>query len=151
MPPGATFADHGDTEKTLAKHAIEAAKFKKLGTTQRYQLRLYHAPKAAQSVRFGTRGPVADPFGTLEPALRTEEDDSGYPYVYDALSANSQDSLMGFAADFGALLLLGAVPFRRRPEADRIHQVFRNWSLDRRINEWRCSWPAAPSATRVRT
>lgn len=140
LPPGATFADHGDTEETLAKHAIEAAKFKKLGTTQENtDYILYHAPKAAQSVRFGTRGPVADPFGTLEPALRTEEDSSGYPYVYDALSANSQDSLMGFAADFGALLCLGAVPhLDAAPEADRIHQVFRNWSLDRRrVNEWR--------------
>jgi len=140
LPPGATFADHGDAEATLAKHALEAAKFKKLGTSQdNTDYILYHAPKAAQSVRFGTTGPVANPFDTTEPALRTEEDRTGYPYVYDELSPNHHDSLMGFAADFGALLCLGAVPhLDAAPEADRIHQVFRNWSLDRRrVNEWR--------------
>ncbi len=56
------------------------------------------------------------------------------------MSQNRIDSetLMSIAGDVGALLCLGAVPHLAGRDGERIFQVFRNWSLDRRrVNEWR--------------
>jgi hypothetical protein len=76
----------------------------------------------------------------LESDLKTAGERTGYPYVFDELNADGDESLMGYAADFAALLCMGAVTHLDTSfaEADRIYQVFRNWSLDRRrVNEWR--------------
>src|SRR5258707_7171361 len=48
---------------------------------------------------------------------------------------------MGYAADMAALLCMGAVKHLEAgvvKDEDKVYQVFRNWSLDRRrVNEWR--------------
>jgi hypothetical protein len=76
----------------------------------------------------------------------------GYRYIAEPVEAEPGDAVMDYAADFAALLCLGAVPslvdsplvpglLNRAPIVDRlgtVGQVFRNWSLDRRrLNEWR--------------
>jgi hypothetical protein len=140
LQSGAVFADHGDFEKTLADHNIAAAKFKKLGTDQGSDYVLYHAPKPAQSVRFGKAGPVLSVRETNEATIRTSEDSTGYSYIYDPVAADGDAALMRAAGDLGALMCMGAVPHLEAgvAEADRVYQVFRNWSLDRRrVNEWR--------------
>lgn len=140
LPSGAVFADHGDFEKTLAEHNASAAKFKKLGKDQNSDYVLSHAPKPAQSIRFGRSGPVLSVRETNEATIRTNEDATGYAYIFDPVVADSDTTLMRNAADFGALLCMGAVPHLEAnvPEADRVYQVFRNWNLDRRrVNEWR--------------
>jgi hypothetical protein len=140
LAPGGTFSDHGEEEDGERKHRIEALKFKKLGTSadDSSPYILYHAPKPAQSVRFSTTGPV-DTLGKTEDELTTVADGIGYPYVYDPLAVDDQ-SVMGYAADFAALLCMGAVTHLDSAvaEPDKVYQVFRNWSLDRRrVNEWR--------------
>ena len=141
LPPGATFADHGDGEEKLAGHNSEAAKFKKLGTSQDpggYVL--YHAPQSANAIYFGANGPVANTFAGNDADLRVAEQIDGYTYVYDTVDDDSVNTLMGYAADLAALLSLGAVSHMStlNPPMDPIFQVFRNWNLDRRrVNEWR--------------
>jgi hypothetical protein len=140
LPPGAVFADHGDFEEKLPDHDEKAAESKKLGKDQDSDYILYHAPKPAQAIRFGRSGPVPSVRESDEAAIRTSEDATGYKYVYDPVDAEADTTLMRNAADFAALLCMGAVPHLEAgvPEADRVYQVFRNWSLDRRrINEWR--------------
>lgn len=146
LPPGATFADHGDDQNTAAKHDEKAAEFRKLGTTQDgTDYILYHAPKPAQAIRFGELGPLNNPFGQDEEALHLEEGDHGYKYVFNPVTMGDDDTIMAYAADFAALLCLGGTSHMdapaTRPDAPRvnpIHQVFRNWCLDRRReNEWR--------------
>ncbi|MCX6627403.1 MAG: hypothetical protein NTW28_07220, partial [Candidatus Solibacter sp.] len=139
LAPGGTFSDHGEEEEGEAKHRTEALKFKKIGTSpDSSPYILYHAPKPAQSVRFSTTGPV-DTLGKSEDQLTAVSDGVGYPYVYDPLAVEDQ-SVMGYAADFAALLCMGAVTHldSAMAEPDKVYQVFRNWSLDRRrVNEWR--------------
>lgn len=140
LPPGAVFADHGDFEEKLSDHDDKAHKSKKLGTDPDSDYVLYHAPKPAQAIRFGRSGPVPSVRETNEAAIRTNEDATGYQYIYDPVAADAETTLMKYAADFGALLCMGAVPHLEKgvPEANRVYQVFRNWSLDRRrVNEWR--------------
>ena len=141
LPPGATFADHGDAEKTVAQHDEKAREFKKLAATQdAADYVLFHAPKPAQSVRFGRNGATNNPFGLSEGALGLDEDVNGFTYVFDPEAAGDSNAIMSFAADFAALLCLGGASHMApgRPPAERIHQVFRNWCLDRRrVNEWR--------------
>jgi len=140
LPPGATFADHGEAEATEEKHKEEAAKFRRIGTTEDTAYVLQHAPKPAQSVHFSSEGPVNADGQKAEDLDKTAEK-TGYPYVFDPLSPNDQ-SVMGYAADVAALLCMGAVTHLEEPvpgaKDERVFQVFRNWSLDRRrVNEWR--------------
>ncbi|HVP42872.1 MAG TPA: hypothetical protein VMS96_05540, partial [Terriglobales bacterium] len=140
LPPGAVFADHGDFEEKLADHDKEAGKSRKLGKDPESDYILYHAPKPAQAIRFGRTGPVLSVRETDETAIRTSEDATGYQYVYNPVNTDADGTLMRNAADFAALLCMGAVPHLETgvPEGDRVFQVFRNWSLDRRrVNEWR--------------
>lgn len=140
LPPGAVFADHGDFEEKLADHDTEAAKSRKLGTDSDSDYILYHAPKPAHAIRFGRSGPVLSAQEADEAAIRTSEDATGYPYVYNPVDTEADATLMRNAADFAALLCMGAAPHLEAgvPEGDRVFQVFRNWNLDRRrINEWR--------------
>lgn len=139
LPPGATFADHGDDQKVLSRHFMESIKFKKLGTTEEgTDYILYHARKPEQSIRFGKAGPVNNPFGRDDASVIAEEDNSGYQYVFDPNAVGESDTIMGYAADFAALLCMGGASQMETSPANRIHQVFRNWCLDRRReNEWR--------------
>jgi len=140
LPPGASFADHGDTESEMLKHNAEAAKFKKLGTEQDEDgYILYHAPKVANTVFYGPQGPVPDNFGVNDNAIRAVEALQGYKYLWDPLERDP-NSVMGLAADLGALLCMGAVSHisTLAPTPEPVFQVFRNWNLDRRrVNEWR--------------
>jgi hypothetical protein len=68
LPPGATFADHGDKENGAAAHDEKAETWRKLGTTDDDgAYRLFHAPKAAQALRFGPAGPAPFDPRELEP------------------------------------------------------------------------------------
>ncbi len=59
LPPGATFADHGDAELSTTAHDEAAAKFVALGNADDPSAYvLFHAPRPAQSIRFGLRGPI---------------------------------------------------------------------------------------------
>ena len=59
LPPGATFADAGDGEATTAAHDRAASRFVRLGHAgDDSAYVLYHAPRAAQSVHFGSGGAV---------------------------------------------------------------------------------------------
>ncbi|HEV8261354.1 MAG TPA: zinc dependent phospholipase C family protein [Burkholderiales bacterium] len=139
LPPGATFGDHGEEEENESRHLFEAAKFKKVSKDRDDPYVLFHAPKPAQSVRFSSLGPV-DTLGKSESDLKTVGERTGYPYVFDELTSDGDESLMGYAADFAALLCMGAVTHLDATfaEPDKVYQVFRNWSLDRRrVNEWR--------------
>ncbi len=141
LPSGAAFADHGDEDEELSeeKHAAAAARFRKLGKTQDDPYTLWHGHKKAQAIRFGRRGPVAKPFHLTEAEIRAEEDETGYAYVHDVLDGPDTETLMSYAGDVAALLCLGAVEHvADAPAGDKVYQVFRNWSLDRRrVNEWR--------------
>jgi hypothetical protein len=163
LAPGPVFSDHGDPDEkavdegrregfkkvkqpTEAKHDADAAEFKELGGSEEdTDYLLHHAPRTARAQRFGRLGPVA-PFGPGRDALRQSEDQEGLRYVHDPVGGG-EGTVMDYAADFAALLMLGGashllpagereVPGGGRAEA--LHQVFRNWSLDRRrVNEWR--------------
>lgn len=170
LPPGAAFAHHGDGLKKKErkknedrKHKEAAASFKQLGTgEQDTDYILHHAPKPAQAIRFGRRGPVLDlrwrpdpdnPGAFLdspafddttlareEKALGDLEAVDGYPYSHDPTTPGDGETLMDYAGDLGALLCLGATSQMSGGPAPLapVHQVFRNWSLDRRrVNEWR--------------
>ncbi|HVR98499.1 MAG TPA: hypothetical protein VMW27_17930 [Thermoanaerobaculia bacterium] len=152
LPPGAAFADHGDaeddeTQPTVRKHDDEAAEFKTLGTSaDNTDYVLYHAPRTVLAVRLGTEGP-SSAFGRDEEATHAVGDDKGFSYVHNPVGAGDGDKVMDFASDFAALLMMGgasrmlttgerAVP--RAGSVPELHQVFRNWCLDRRrVNEWR--------------
>jgi hypothetical protein len=145
LPPGAVFAAHGDDADSEEAVIAGAAQFKELTSTPAdpatYVLR--HVPKVWQSIRLGPLGPVPRPSIEREGEIGSIEVANGYAYVHDhrtALAQNRIDSetLMSFAGDVGALLCLGAVPHLAGRDGERIVQVFRNWSLDRRrVNEWR--------------
>jgi hypothetical protein len=89
-----------------------------------------------------------------------DETRDGYMYVSDPARAPIDgETVMDYAADFGALMCLGAVPHLLsraelavdtlagrtaqdgtpvNPAVSKVYQVFRNWNLDRRrVNEWR--------------
>ena len=138
LPPGATFADHGDAKSDEEEREKAAKEFQRIGNTPDTAYILEHAPKPAQSVHFGAKGPVnAD--GLKADQIQKIADTDGYPYVFDPTSDDDQ-SVMGFAGDLGALLCMGAVTHLETgvAEADKVYQVFRNWSFDRRrVNEWR--------------
>ena len=144
LPPGAVFAAHGDDANTEEAVAAGAAKFVALNDTDNdATFVLRHVPKVWQSIRLGPLGPVPRPSLEREGEIGALEVANGYAYVHDhrtALTQNRVDSetLMSFAGDVGALLCLGAVPHLAGRDGERIFQVFRNWSLDRRrVNEWR--------------
>jgi hypothetical protein len=140
LPSGAVFADHGDFEEKLEDHDRKKSELRKLGKSSDSDYFLYHAPKPAQAVRFGRAGPVPGVREVDETAIRSSEDATGYRYVYDPVDGDADAALMRSAADFASILCMGAVPHLEPgvPEGDRVHQVFRNWSLDRRrVNEWR--------------
>jgi hypothetical protein len=158
LPSNAVFADHGDDEEEITRqseHDETAAKFKKIGkSASDSDYILYHAPKPAQSVRFGVNGPVDRSFDLSDAEVRADEQSAGYSYVYDPLPGGNGDTVMAYAADLTSLLCMGAASHlnpellvRRFDKAagieskgniNQINQVFRNWSLDRRrVNEWR--------------
>ena len=150
LPPGATFAAHGDHLDDPEERAEKAAEFKKLGSSETdTDYVLSHANKPVYAIRLGPNGPIADPFGITEFATTLAEKTNGYLYVHDVMEGRQTETIMSYAADFGALLCLGAVPHLAQPAdgldpadagavPDKVFQVFRNWSLDRRrINEWR--------------
>jgi Zinc dependent phospholipase C len=78
-----------------------------------------------------------------------DADADGFPYVADADDVfGTGEAVMNDAADFAALLCLGAASRIAPPDAPavpdgatkpvhRVYEVFRNWNLDRRrLNEW---------------
>lgn len=140
LPPGATFAAHGDTEKTQAGRREKSAEFRQLGGDADSDYILYHAPKTMQGVRFGADGPFPAPFDFDEADLVTREAQAGYSYPHDQGEGRSSDTLMSYAADLAALLCMGAASHMADPALglNKCYQVFRNWNLDRRrVNEWR--------------
>lgn len=142
LPTGAVFAGHGDFEEDASEKDITngLAEFRDLGDADEDDAyMLYHAPKPYQAIHFTPTGSFVA--GT-EKQQRKIGGERGYRYVVDINSeaADTSDALMAQAADLGALLCLGAVGRMQDPVPgpDRLYQVFRNWSLDRRrINEWR--------------
>jgi hypothetical protein len=145
LPSGAVFSDHGDGEDDVSDHDAKAAEFKQLGTSaEGTDYRLYHAPKAAQAVRYGIRGPVPPERNLGGAPIDHDPADEGYPFVHDPAQSQASDALMSIAADFSAILCLGATTHMsslqdsRTQRVEKIYQVFRNWNLDRRrVNEWR--------------
>jgi hypothetical protein len=153
LPPGATFAAHGDTEKTQAKRREESAKFKELGRNADSDFVLYHAPKPMRAIRFVPSGPMDNPFDLGEGDLVSREAENGYLYPHDQLAGRSSETVMSYAADVAAFLCLGGASHMDRnarsprqpgdpasPDdaIEPVYQVFRNWSLDRRrVNEWK--------------
>ncbi|MEM8592285.1 MAG: hypothetical protein AAGF13_07135, partial [Pseudomonadota bacterium] len=142
LPSGAAFASHGDFERDAseAQIGVKAAEFKSLGATEEgTDYILYHAPKPNQAVRMTPEGTI---LGENETSIREQGHEKGYSYVLDAVTEEilTSDTLMSKAADLGALLCMGATRHMAPASApgDRVYQVFRNWSLDRRrINEWK--------------
>lgn len=145
LPSGATFADHGDAKDSLEDHDAEAAIFKKLGSSaDDTDYTLYHAPKFAQAVGYGRNGPVPPARNLGGTPLTHDPEQEGYEYIHDPAKSSSSDALMSVAADFAAILCLGATTHMTPLQdsggnnIEKIYQVFRNWSLDRRrVNEWR--------------
>ncbi|SEA37178.1 Zinc dependent phospholipase C [Thiothrix caldifontis] len=145
LPSGATFADHGDAKDSLEDHDAEAAIFKKLGSSaDDTDYTLYHAPKFAQAVGYGRNGPVPPARNLGGTPLTHDPEQEGYEYIHDPAKSSSSDALMSVAADFAAILCLGATTHMSPMQdsggnnIEKIYQVFRNWSLDRRrVNEWR--------------
>jgi hypothetical protein len=140
LPPGATFAAHGDDAETEDEVREGAAEFLELGdSAEDTEYRLYHAPKSWQAIRLGPSGPQPRPFAEAEAGVGPVEGANGYAYVTDPDVGLRSQAIMSLAGDLAALLCMGAVThIRARPESERVFQVFRNWNLDRRrINEWR--------------
>jgi hypothetical protein len=143
LPPGATFAAHGDTEPTQAKRREESAKFKELGNNAESDFILHHAPKPMRAIRFVPSGPIENPFDIDEGDLVPREAENGYLYAHDQLAGRSSETIMSYAADVSAFLCMGGASHMFAPgtpgaPAAPVFQVFRNWSLDRRrINEWK--------------
>ena len=140
LPPGATFAAHGDFETAESEVEEKMAEFKALGDSDSSSAYiLYHAPKPRQAIRKLPRGPIRP---RPERELRETEAAAGYDYILDPLAEDAlrSDALMAKAADLGALLCMGAADHMTAGVAaeERVYQIFRNWSLDRRrVNEWR--------------
>ena len=142
LPPGATFAAHGDTEETQAKRREESAKFKELGSNSDSKFILHHAPKAMRAIRFVPSGPIENPFDIDEGDLVPREADNGYLYAHDQLTGRASETIMSYAADVAAFLCMAGASHMvdaGAPDAPTpVFQVLRNWSLDRRrINEWK--------------
>jgi hypothetical protein len=141
LPSGATFAAHGDLAETdEAKVNEVSAEFRDLGTADDEDAYiLYHAPKPHQAVKGVPGGSIRS---ADEASLRGAEATVGYDYLLDPLidDPKTSDALVAKAADLGALLCMGAADHMSVSPAadDRVYQIFRNWSLDRRrVNEWR--------------
>lgn len=146
LPAGALFADHGDSAESPEEHDEKAAIFKKLGTSEAdSDYVLQHSHRAAQSIRYGKRGPIPIDRGLGSNIAESSEDIDGWAYLHDQSEGQFSDSLMSIAADFGALLSMSAsthiVPDLKDSndnEVGKVYQVFKNWNLDRRrLNEWR--------------
>jgi len=145
LPIGAAFSDHGDDEDTRAEHDNKAATFIKLGTSEENsEYILYHAPKVAQSVGYGERGAVPPERNLGEVPVTHDGAEEGYEFLHNPGIAQATDTLMSYAADFSAILSMGAVTHMKTlsysdgNNLSKIYQVFRNWNLDRRrVNEWR--------------
>ena len=142
LPPGATFAAHGDTKETQAERREESAKFKELGSDSDSDFILHHAPKPMRAIRFVPSGPIENPFDIDEGDLVPREADNGYLYVHDPLTGRASETIMSYAADVAAFLCMaGASHMFDAGDPDKptpVFQVLRNWSLDRRrINEWK--------------
>lgn len=142
LPTGAAFAAHGDFDRdpTEADIIAEAATFKPLGNSEgSTDYILYHAPKPQQAVLMAPDGTFQ---AETESGLREIGAERGYRYVVDSVTEDSRfsDALMSQAADLGALLCMGTTQHIADAPVggERVYQVFRNWSLDRRrINEWK--------------
>jgi hypothetical protein len=138
LPPGATFAAHGDTLSTQAGRRAESAKFKELGNDADSDFILHHAPKPMRAIRFAPSGPIENPFDIDEGDLVPRESEDGYLYTHDQLAGRSSETIMSYAADVSAFLCLGGANLMNPAAPTPVYQVFRNWSLDRRrINEWK--------------
>lgn len=142
LPPGATFAAHGDTEETQEKRRDESLKFKELGSDSDSKFILHHAPKAMRAIRFVPSGPIENPFDIDEGDLVPREADNGYLYPHDQLTGRASETIMSYAADVAAFLCMAGASHMvdaSAPDAPKpVFQVLRNWSLDRRrINEWK--------------
>jgi hypothetical protein len=144
LPPGATFASHGDDEETEQDVLEKTATFRALGTADGDDAYvLHHATKSWQSVRTGRSRVMPRPFTDVEGETGTFEGQDGFAYVVDPGQPDSDDSVMALSGDVAALLCLGAMGHIDPPAAPggdepRVFQVFRNWNLDhRRVNEWR--------------
>lgn len=142
LPTGAVFAGHGDFERHPKEEDVneELAEFKELGETDDDDAyMLYHAAKPQQAAHLTPKGPF---IAGSEAEWRAAGSADGYRYVVDLASedADRSEALMAQAADLAALMCIGAAGRMQDnplPE-DRVYQVFRNWSLDRRrVNEWR--------------
>ena len=141
LPPGATFAAYGDLDKVEEAGVIAtSAGFRDLGSVADDDaFVLYHAPKPEQAAKAVPRGTIRP---LSETPLRTAEALVGYDYLLDPLidDPKTSEALLAKAADLGALLCMGAADHMSAAPAadDRVYQIFRNWSLDRRrLNEWR--------------
>ena len=141
LPSGATFAAFGELDRVDEADVIAtSATFRDLGTAAGDSaFVLYHAPKPGQAVKAVPRGTIRP---LTETSLRTAEAAVGYDYLFDTFvdDPTSSEALLAKAADLGALLCMGAADHMSAAPAtdDRVYQIFRNWSLDRRrLNEWR--------------
>jgi hypothetical protein len=145
LPPGATFAAHGDDADTEDAVREGAAAFRTLGTEDAEDAYvLHHATKSWQSVRTGRSRVMPRPFADVEAPTGAFETAQGFAYVVDPGQPDSDRSVMALAGDFAAMLCLGAMGHIDPPapagagDEPRVFQVFRNWNLDRRrVNEWR--------------
>ena len=141
LPPGATFAAHGELEETVETEVdAVSAEFRDLGDSDGDGAHvLYHAPKPQQAVKGAPKGTIRT---ANETTLREAEGRVGYDYLLEIVTDDpkNSDALIAKAADLSALLCMGAADHMSvGPVAEeRAYQIFRNWSLDRRrINEWR--------------
>lgn len=142
LPTGAVFAAHGDFDEGKSEKDVdEAAKeFKNIDRSDDDDAyMLYHAPKPYQAVHMGRQGTYR---ADTQEGLRDIGAEQGYRYVVDTVEEDprTSEALMAQAADLGALLCMGTVLHMDDAPADsnKVYQVFRNWSLDRRrINEWK--------------
>ena len=57
LGPGLVFADRGDDQDGRVEHDQEAAKFRKVGTTEAEAFEISHAPRDRRAVRYGQKGP----------------------------------------------------------------------------------------------
>jgi hypothetical protein len=137
LPDGVTFASD-DSEVDPPAAGDPPPKLGKVGAMSA-PTAIYLAPKAAQAARFGRQGPVEARGRVVKP----EGDVDGFFFVHQR-SAEGAETVMDLAGDAAALLLLGGASHmlsegeRQARGIQPIHQVFRNWNLDRRrVDEWR--------------
>lgn len=139
LPSGASIAAHGDHEHDAAQISDGLDAFKKLtGKNNAKSYILYHGTKPKQAVFMGTNGTFR---AASETELEIKEAANGFDYVTDpALDGTRPDKLMSRAAEVASLFCMGAAGHigPGAAESDKVYQVFRNWSLDRRrVNEWK--------------